>query len=246
MNTPKKLGIIGGMGSRAGALFLNKVIDYSPALKDQEFPEIFFHNNAVIPDRTKAVIYNGESPMSAIYRSLELFNQNKVDVIALTCMTVHYYYEQISVYAHARVMNPLDLIAEHIRQNYPDAKRIGVLAGTGAINGGIYHKALKDQSVELVTLDPEDQESIFMRALFMENGFKSAVISDEAKGMMTTAMDRLVAKGVDLFIGGCTEVSIGIDPLAVDTPYIDALDLLARKTVDFCYSGVGMESPIAL
>ena len=156
MYARKKLGIIGGMGSRAGALFLNKVIDYSPALTDQEFPEIIFHNNAAIPDRTKAVIYNGPSPMEAIKRSLDIFNQNKVDVVALTCMTVHYYYDNISGYSSSKVMNPLRLIAEYIAEEHPEARRVGVLAGTGAINSGMYHKALAPCNVEIVTLDAEE------------------------------------------------------------------------------------------
>jgi aspartate racemase len=235
MEKRKKLGIIGGMGSRAGALFLNKVIDYSPAVKDQEFLEIIFHNNAAIPDRTKAVIYNGESPLRAVYNSLDIFNQNNVDAIAMTCMTVHYYYNEIAAYANARVFNPLRMIADEIGQVYPGVRRVGILAGTGAINSGMYHKALADCDVELVTLSPEDQEAIFMRAVFMENGFKSAVISPEARGLMEESVKKLKRLQVDLIIGGCTEVSIGVDEQKAGIPYLDALDLLARKAVNYCY-----------
>jgi len=243
MNARKKLGIIGGMGSRAGALFLNKVVDYSPALTDQEFIEIIFHNNSAIPDRTKAVIYNGESPMRAIYNSLDMFNQQKVDAIAMTCMTVHYYYDEISAYAHAKVLNPLKLMAGEIREEYPGVQRVGILAGTGAINSGMYHKALAGTKVDIVTLAPEDQESLFMRCLFMKNGFKSAVISDEARALMHEALNKLKSLGVDLVIGGCTEVAIGVDQSSAGVPYLDALDLLAKKAVEYCYDAESLKNP---
>lgn len=49
MKSTKKLGIIGGMGTRAGMSFMNKVVDYSPAARDQEFIEIILHNNHIHP-----------------------------------------------------------------------------------------------------------------------------------------------------------------------------------------------------
>src|SRR4051812_41760806 len=101
MKNKKKLGIIGGMGSRAGSIFFQKIIDYSPADTDQEFLEIIFHNNSVIPDRTRAIIYNEVSPLNDILKSIDLFNQNKVEVIALGCITSYYYYNQIITHTRA-------------------------------------------------------------------------------------------------------------------------------------------------
>jgi aspartate racemase len=236
MNGRKKLGIIGGMGSRAGALFLNKIIDYSPAVTDQDFLEIIFHNNAQIPDRTKAIVAGGASPLEGFYRSFELFNQNQVEVIALACMTAYYYYDKIIENTQAEVINPLQLLARHLHEEYKGVKRIGLLATTGAINSGLYHTSLASSHVDVVTLSAADQEAVFMRAVYMKNGFKSAVISSEAMELMFLAMKKLRAMDVDLLIGGCTEVSIGIDPAAVPVPYIDTLDLLARKTVACCYN----------
>src|SRR6266702_6173274 len=94
----KKIGIVGGMGSRAGVFLLKRIIDHSPAETDQEFPEIIFHNNSMIPDRTRAIIYNKRSPFSDILRSVDLFNQNNVELIAMGCITAHYYYDEIAAY----------------------------------------------------------------------------------------------------------------------------------------------------
>ena len=235
-NKKKKLGIIGGMGSRAGAIFLQKIIDYSPAESDQEFLEIIFHNNAHIPDRTRAIVYNELSPLQDILKSIDLFNKNMVEVIALGCITSYYYYDQLEPCTSARIMNPLRLIAEYIEKEYPHSKRIGLLATTGTINTGLFHAELKAVNREVVTLTADCQEELFMKSVYMRNGFKSASISKDARDLMNKCIDKLKNAQVDVIIGGCTEVSIAVDPHTIDIPFIDTLDVLARRTVDYCYN----------
>ncbi len=232
----KKVGIIGGMGSRAGVKLLQLIIDYSPAVTDQDFPEILYHNNSGIPDRTRAIINGGPSPLEGIYRSLEMFNSQQVELVAIACITSHYYYDRIADYSRSKVLNPLQLIADRLLHEYTAVKRVGVLATTGSINSGLYHQALEKCNVEVVTLDPVSQEEIFMRAVYMKNGFKSARISDEARELLLLSVNRMKALNVDMIIGGCTEVSLGVVPESKDVIYLDALDLLARKTVECCYN----------
>ena len=236
MRDKKKLGVIGGMGARAGVMLLRKIIDYSPAESDQEFLEILFHNNSLIPDRTKAIVYNEPSPLDHLLRSVDIFNDNQVDVIVMGCITAHYYYDQISRHTNAVVINPLHFIYESINKVNGQVKRVGLLATTGAIRTGLIHKVLEDYGIEVVTLDAEDQENLFMQAVYMKNGFKSAHISDDARSLLLKAMERLAGLKVDVIIGGCTEVSIEMDARSIAFPYVDMLDLLAKKTVDCCYN----------
>ena len=231
----KKLGIIGGMGSRAGAHFLRKVVDYSPAETDQDFLEIIFHNNSSVPDRTRAIVFNERSPLDDMLQSVRLFNENKVEVIAISCITAYYYYEQLCRHTTARVLNPLCIAAQNIRECFPETSRVGLLATTGTIKTGLFHKELEGINVETVTLGVKSQEELFMRSVYMKNGFKSAVVSQEASALMELAIRQLVERGVDLIIGGCTEVSIAVDPDRIRVPYLDVLDLLAKRTVDYCY-----------
>jgi aspartate racemase len=69
----------------------------------------------------------------------------------------------------------------------------------------------------------------------MKGGFKSATISDEARGLMNYSVQKIIDANVDVIVGGCTEVSIGVDPRKIAVPFVDALDLLARKTIACCY-----------
>ena len=53
---------------------------------------------------------------------------------------------------------------------------------------------------------------------------------------MNECVRKMKEARVDLVIGGCTEVSIAVERIRIDIPYLDTLDLLARKTVEYCYS----------
>ena len=77
----KKLGIIGGMGSVAASYIFNRIIELAPAQTDQEYIEIFIHNNTAIPDRTQGILLDGESPLPELKRSISLLNDMNVDYI---------------------------------------------------------------------------------------------------------------------------------------------------------------------
>lgn len=233
MKKTKKLGIIGGMGSRACSLFFNKVIDYCPADTDQDFIEIVVHNNTDIPDRTRAIIYNETSPLKEIIRSIRLMDQSQVDILVLTCNTSYYFYDEFSKYAQARILHPMQLVRQYVQEHH--FSKVGLLATTGTIQSGIYHKEFWKHGIPLLTLDTGDQEDLFMQSVYMENGLKSSSISGSAVKLMHNAMQRLLDMGVDTIIAGCTEVPLALNPGNVPVAFIDPMDILARAVVAECY-----------
>jgi aspartate racemase len=235
MKAKKKLGIIGGMGARASSLFLQKIIDYSPAMTDQEFIEIILHNNALIPDRTRAIVYKEESPVTELLRSVNLFNENNVEVIALACITSYHYYHELAKFSKAEIIEPVQLIRKHISKYYNYVRRVGLLATTGTIKSQLFSEEFKSHGLEIVTLNEEDQERYFMQSVYMENGLKSSRISSKAIELLLTAVSKLEEKGAEIIIGGCSEVQIALQQNNVSLPFIDSIDLLAQESVKQCY-----------
>src|SRR5579872_1093317 len=153
MEFKRKLGIIGGMGARAGVTFLQKIIDLSPVYADQEFVEIIYHNNSHIPDRTQAILYKGVSPHKELLRSVRFLDRNKVDVMVMACMTSYYYFDELSKHTNAYFPDPIALLTRHLKIGFPLLKRVGLLASTGAIRSGIFHRRLQQQDLLVVNLD---------------------------------------------------------------------------------------------
>lgn len=223
------------MGARASAVFLQKIIDYSPALTDQEFIEIILHNNALIPDRTRAIVYQETSPVQELLRSVEIFNENNVDVIALACITSYHFYKDISPFSKGQIIHPVQLIRKHIKENLGNVKRVGLLATTGTLKSRLFAEEFENYGIELVTLNQVDQEKYFMESVYMKNGLKSASISEKAFDLLMTAASKLAGAGAEAIIGGCSEVSIALNQNMLSVPFIDAIDLLALESVNLCY-----------
>ena len=223
------------MGARASSVFLQKIIDYSPALTDQEFIEIILHSNALIPDRTKAIVYHETSPVQELLRSIKILNESKVDVIALACVTSYHFYKDIAPFSKAEIIHPVHLIRRYIKENLNDVKRVGLLATTGTLKSGLFVEEFENHGIELVTLNDVDQERYFMESVYMKNGLKSASISGKAFDLMTKAVSTLVADGAEAIIGGCSEVAIALNQNMLSIPFIDAIDLMALESVNLCY-----------
>lgn len=236
MDDKRKLGIIGGMGARAGAMLFKKIIEASPAVKDQEFIEIILHNNSAVPDRTKCIVHGEASPVKEILKSVELFNQNQVDVMVLACITSYAFLNQFEDQCQAVIIHPVKCTLNHILENYPEVNKVGLLATSGTLKTGLYQNEFEDSGVEVITLNSEDQEEIFMESVYMENGLKSADISKKAISLMKLAASKLMSQGAQLIIGGCTEVQIVFSKNTSEIPYVDTVDVTVEEVIRQCYS----------
>lgn len=225
----KKLGIISGMGTRAGMLFIGKLIELSKANSDQEFPEFILHNNSQIPDRTKAIMNGGESPIKELSRSLHLLNQNRVNIIVATCVTSYFFLDQIKDRTSANLLNPVQLVLNWIIAKHPFIKTIGLLATTGTIESKLFHSAFSQHSYQIVTLEKEDQEKYFMQSIYMKNGLKSSQISDQALSLFQKSVSLLTDKKVELIIAACSEAQIGLKNCDIPIPCVDAMDIMAEE-----------------
>lgn len=228
----KTLGIISGMGTRAGLLFVNKLTDRIEAPKDQDFPEFILHNNSCIPDRTLAIVYGEESPEKQLLRSIKMLNENNVDFIVSSCVTSYFFIDQFEIKLRNNILNPIDLVFSRIVHQYKDYKKIGLLATTGTVQSKMFHKRFENSSLELITLNAHDQEEKFMKSVYMNGGFKSSTILPEAHELFEASVLALQTQGAELIIGGCTEAQIGYEKLKRDDVfYIDVIDVLIDEVI---------------
>ncbi|HEY0611745.1 MAG TPA: amino acid racemase [Chitinophaga sp.] len=237
ITSKKKLGIIGGMGSHAGVWLFNRITELSYAEKDQEYLDIIVHSNSDIPDRTRAIVYKETSPLPELQRSIRLFNSSNVEVAVLACMTAHYYCEQLERQFNGKILSAVELVLEELTGNpaYSGKKKIGLIGSTGLLKSRIYHNYLEPLGYEVITLNDTEQEEYFMRPIYMEGGIKSGVLTEEVKQLFCCQVPILAEKGAEVVVGACSEVPLVIRG-GLMIPFIDAFELLAQKTVDYCYN----------
>ena len=144
----KIVGVIGGMGPLATSDLFNKIIKYTDANKDSEHIHIIIDNNTSIPDRSKFILENGESPLNEIVSSAKKLENAGVDFIIIPCNTSHSLYDEIAKRINTPIINMIDEVAKELEKL--NIKKVGLLATTGTIKSGIYKKYLDIHNIETI------------------------------------------------------------------------------------------------
>ncbi len=223
------VGVIGGVGPLATAYFLDKVVRLTDADRDQDHVDLVVFNHASIPDRTAFVV--GESAanpgpvMADDARRLESFG---AQFLVLPCNTAHTFTEEI---ARAVTIPLLSIVGETIdeaQRRVPGLARAGILATTGTVRSGVYHRALAERGIEPVSPGEADQDAVM--TIIYEQVKAGRPVDLEA---LRSVVRRLADDGAQVVLLGCTELSVVAQDaeLLADPLYVDSLDVLARATV---------------
>jgi aspartate racemase len=223
----KTVGIIGGMGPIATYDLFKKIIEKTDAKTDQEHIHICIDCNTNIPDRTQAILEEGENPVPEIVKSGVRLQAIGADVLVMPCNTAHYFYDKITPFLDIPLLNMLKETAAEIKRR--QIRKVGLLATDGTIKSGVYHKALTDEGIDVVIPSPIKQVSI-MDVIY--HGVKAANRNIDL-GEFYGALDELYDKGAEVLILGCTELPIAFEVFHIDRPAIDPTAILAEAVIRF-------------
>lgn len=226
------LGILGGMGPEATVDFFRKVLEATPASRDQDHIHIIVDCDPSIPDRTAHILGQGQDPLPALIVAGERLAVAGATLGALPCMTAHAYLDRLRNRLSFPFLSAFEELADYIRSLYPEAKRLGVLATTGSIRAGLYEKHLPDWRIHFP--DEEAQSRFVMEAIYGKQGIKAGNRGEEPRRLLREAGNRLVARGSDLLIAGCTEIPLALRPGDFEVPLLDPMVILAQAVVQRC------------
>ncbi len=225
---PKTIGILGGMGPDATALFFQRVIALTPAQCDQEHIPIIINNNPQIPDRTDAILANGENPVPALQDAIIILEKASVDFIFIPCNTVHVYYNEMQRCVDVPIVNLIESVVDDILKRFPDINKVGLLSTLGTIKSGLYHNTLLKHDIELVA--PNEVQHDNLQGAIQELKKQSK----DTSAIQSLAND-LVRAGVQGIILGCTELSLIAKQLILSVPVFDSIEILAEKAVRLAF-----------
>ena len=225
----KVIGIIGGMGPEATLNFYGKLIKMTNAKNDQEHFHVIIDSNSKTPDRTKAILSGGEDPLPYMIESVKNLEKMNVHVACITCFTAHYYIEELQKEASYPIINALEELDIFIKSEYPSVTRVGVLCTSGTKRSGLYNKYLKD--FDLIYPDEFSQENEVMESVYGKNGIKSGNKKGMPLELLTLAGNKLIEKGAQILIAGCTEVGLLLPDFNFAVSIIDPMDVVVLKLI---------------
>lgn len=219
----KVVGIIGGMGPLATVDLMNKIIFYTPAMKDQDHIHIIVDNYSQIPDRTTAILGKGTDPTPFIIQSAQRLENAGADFLAIACNTAHFYFKSIKNSVSIPILHmPLET-ACYLHEN--NLSRVGLLATDGTINTGLYQHSCRAYDINVIVPDIEMQKEV-MEGIYAIKG------SDLEKGRLylSKVANKLINRGAEAIIAGCTEIPLVLKS-SQDICVIDPTEILAKTVI---------------
>lgn len=223
----KAIGILGGMGPLATCDLMEKVIRYTDAGKDQEYIRIFVDCNTSIPDRTTAILHQGEDPLPEMVKSAVRLQAMGADVLIMPCNTAHYFLAHIQKFVDIPILNMLQETAKYLYSQ--GIRKAAVLATDGTIQCGLYDEALKEVGICPVYPDAQEQKVVMSLIYDCVKAGKSCTMPEAVQAMG----QRLIDQGAQTLILGCTELPIAFNQLNFQFPTVDPTAVLARAAVRF-------------
>jgi aspartate racemase len=228
--TEKTIGILGGMGPEATLDLFGKIIANTPAAKDQDHLRVVIDSNPQVPDRTAAILHGGPSPVPAMMDGIRALERAGADFIVIPCVSAHFFLDELQQGTGLPILSMFDVAAEHIRQHHPHIRTVGMLATTGTLQGGRFREKLQRSGIETIVPLGPDQERV-MAAIYEIKGAPGGRDRDAIGAEMREISGRLIQRGAQGVIAGCTEIPLVLRPGDLRVPVFDTLLLLARAAI---------------
>jgi aspartate racemase len=223
----KTIGIMGGMGPEAGADLLLKIIAATPARTDQEHLHVILDSNAKTPNRVDALLKGGEDPTSMLQASARRLEQAGAELLVIACNTAHLFHGRVVEAVQVPVLHIADETVNKILRNYPEARAVGVLASSATAHLRLYHARLEERGLRAISPGPEDQAIIQGVIESVKAGDKGPTVRDR----LAEVVERLVARGAQLLVTGCTELPLVLRDGEAAVPVLDPTQALAEAAV---------------
>jgi aspartate racemase len=233
MEAPKKekiIGIVGGMGPLATLHLFKKIIELTPAKKDQDHLRIIIDNNPKMPDRTQSILNRDKKIISHLIESAKNLEKGGAHCIVIACITSHCYLEEIQKNIRIPVLNMIRLTLDESINN--DSRDIGLLATNGTLKNKLYQKYDEQQNINWITLEETEQKMLMNLIYKLKAGERYQNSRDTFRKLLSS----LKKKGAESIILGCTELSLIKDMFDHRFKLIDPIETVALEAIKFAKS----------
>lgn len=227
----KTLGIIGGMGPLATVKMFEKVVLNTDAKRDQDHIRILIDNNTSIPDRTYYILNGGENPLDELLSSANKLKSIGADFLIMPCNTAHYFYDDLKEAIDIPFLSMIEETAKAVSNKYQGIKKVGLLATEGTYNTKVYDKIFNRYDIEIV----KPAKKNYIHIMNVIYNIKMGIKKDDLSQFYNT-VEEMKKENVDLFVLGCTELSVAYEMYDFKGNFIDAMDEIAKSAIRFAHA----------
>lgn len=217
-------GVLGGMGPEATLVFLEKFYSLTRGRVEQARPALLVSIDPQVPDRNKAWSGFGASPAAALAQMGRSLKRAGADFCVMACVTAHGWVESFEREVGIPLIRMPEVVAEALGTGASANGPVGLLATTTTLEMKLFQNAFAARNSSLIVPDKVGQEALMHAIYAIKKG-------EEARSSVLAVAKSLVGRGARTVLLGCTDLSV-LGPLQLERcAVVDALDLLAERTL---------------
>lgn len=222
---PKTVGVLGGLGPAATVDFMARIIANTRANSDQEHLRMLIDHNPGVPNRHDAIAGRSPSVAPQLVDMAVGLERAGADFLVMVCNTAHAYTADIRAAVRIPFVSIVDVTVEALAPTC--ASKVGVMAAAGCLQAGLYQQALARSGYEPVIWQ-DDELDRFMAAIYrIKAGHRGLALQQT----MLELAQRLVSRGAEALIAGCTEIPLILEAGQAPVPMLASTDTLVSRTI---------------
>jgi aspartate racemase len=231
--TPRRIGILGGMGPAATVDLLQKVLDATCATCDQDHVPVVVWNVPQIPERLAAMRGEGPSPLPAMIEGALALESVGCEALAVACNTAHHWADELRAAVKIPLLHIAEVAVDAVVARTPRPEMVGLLATRGTLASGFYQRALDERGVRWIIPNELEQRQGIDAAILE---VKAARI-DAGRPMFEGAAHAMLQRGCGALVLACTELPLMLRGSSVAAHCVDTNETLARAIVQHSFRG---------
>ena len=222
--TGHRAGVLGGMGPEATLVFLEKFYARTRGRREQARPPLLVNIDPEVPDRNEAWRGVGTSPAAALAQMGLSLKRAGADFCVMACITAHGFVESFEGEAGIPLIRMPEVVAEALGTGQNAGRPVGLLATTTTLEMRLFQKAFAARNSALIVPETSAQEALMDAIYAIKKG-------EDARSSVLAIANSLITRGAHTILLGCTDLSV-LGPLDLEScTVVDALDLLAERTL---------------
>lgn len=225
----KRLGILGGMGPAASAEYVVRLIQQTPATRDQEHIPFVLWSDPTVPDRSTSLLNKDDKPLPYLLAGIKGLFSAGCNLIVIPCNTAHFWYsELVRQNPRITIIHIVDSVGDALRDVDVINSTVGLMGTQATIELGLYQYKLNKQGWDCIVPTKEEMDTLVQPAIDLVKA--GDMIKSHA--MLMSVVDSLITRGATAVVLGCTEIPLAVrESQQGNIPLINSIDSLVKSAI---------------
>lgn len=223
----KRIGILGGMTPESTVTYYQHIVhSYQRRFGNHAFPEIVIYSVSFQQFEDWMEAGEWDAIARALAGGLRRLHAAGAEIGVIATNTMHLVFDRLERESPIPLLSIVDATARAIAR--AGVGSVGLLGTRFTMEKPFFVERLARRGIATIVPDPADREQVH-RVIMKE--LSVGVLRDESRQAYLSIIDRLVARGAQGVVLGCTEIPLLVRPEDTPVPLFDTTTLHADEAL---------------